>query len=211
METSCTILSLCGAAERATPYRGRCCGFSGPGGQRGTSASPRSPFSEDLSDEYAGPTAGAAHWSWLERTLSNVKADGLALQIVVGHRPVFSLADRARTEAERSVERRLLDLLRSKATPSMPLLYLHGHDHVMQHFSELGGLLQHIGNGVGGMGLHAFVKGSRGSGSYRWGSEGKHGFIVHEVGSESMASHFIDAETRSVLYTAKISLAQCAV
>lgn len=81
------------------------------------------------------------------------------------------------------------------------VVFLHGHDHVMQHFLENDKPLYHFGNGVGGMGLHPFKQCSNCS-EFKWG-ESAYGFAVHEVGNLSMKVHFVDV-TQQVRHSVEI-------
>ena len=82
------------------------------------------------------------------------------------------------------------------------VVYLHGHDHVMQHFRESEQEVHHIGNGVGGMGLHP-LKNCSDCSEFQWGTSA-HGFAVHELAKDFLATHFVDATTRQVLHTVVI-------
>ena len=87
------------------------------------------------------------------------------------------------------------------AGPLAKVVFLHGHDHVMQHFLENDKPLYHFGNGVGGMGLHPFKQCSNCS-EFKWG-ESAYGFAVHEVGNLSMKVHFVDV-TQQVRHSVEI-------
>ena len=82
------------------------------------------------------------------------------------------------------------------------VLYLHGHDHVMQHFRESEHEVHHLGNGVGGMGLHP-LKNCSNCSEFQWGTSA-HGFAVHELAKDFLATHFVDAETHEVLHSVVI-------
>ena len=139
---------------------------------------------EELSEAFAGPAAGQRQWEWLaERLAAGSEA---LLQVVVGHRPIRTVAYRG-PQGSSSVEKQVAERLRSSLTASKrPVVYLHGHDHVMQHFRD--DQLYHFGNGVGGMVLHELRPEGE---AFRWGAA-QHGFLVHELGLEDMTLHFVD-------------------
>lgn len=132
-----------------------------------------------------GPAAGQRQWEWLAERLASSEA---LLQVVVGHRPIRSLAYRG-PQGTAAVERRVAERLRSSLATGRPVVYLHGHDHVMQHFRD--GPLYHFGNGVGGMVLHPLAACREDCEAFRWGAS-EHGFLVHELGPEEMTLHFVD-------------------
>mmetsp|Transcript_10817 Transcript_10817/g.26454 ORF Transcript_10817/g.26454 Transcript_10817/m.26454 type:complete len:418 (-) Transcript_10817:274-1527(-) len=148
-------------------------------------------FSKKISKEYAGAPAARRHWLWLERIFQKIN-DSIEPKIVtvVGHRPVFSAAQRRRTAAEVLVSRRLHTLLSQMGVD----LYIHGHDHVMQHIVK--DRVQYIGNGVGGFDLHKFDPKKPwpeelvSPEDVKWGTPLGHGFAVHEVTSSGMQISF---------------------
>jgi len=161
-------------------------------------------FEQDLSEDFAGRKAGEAQWEWLSRTLAgeDESDDEASLQVVVGHRPIRSLADRGKygsAPPEAAVAEALKAAL---LKASKPVVYLHGHDHVMQHFRESGQEVHHLGNGVGGMGLHP-LKNCSNCSEFQWGTSA-HGFAVHELAKNFLATHFVDAITQQVLHTVTI-------
>ncbi|CAE7555499.1 Acp5 [Symbiodinium pilosum] len=157
-------------------------------------------FEQDLSEEFAGGKAGEAQWSWLSESLAN--ADGSSLQVVVGHRPIRSLADRGKHGAAPPEAAAAEALKEALLKAPQPVLYLHGHDHVMQHFRESEHEVHHLGNGVGGMGLHP-LKNCSNCSEFQWGTSA-HGFAVHELAKDFLATHFVDAETHEVLHSVVI-------
>lgn len=117
-------------------------------------------FAEDLDPKFTSQQASEKQWLWLASKLKRPSAtrDEGAFTLVVGHRPILSLAARSRTEPELATGARLEALLQKHAAN----LYLGGHDHTMQHFeldqSEGGGTALHaIVNGVGGFNTHPFA------------------------------------------------------
>ena len=137
----------------------------------------------------------------------------------MGHRPIRSLADRGKYGSwppEAAAAEALKAALLTASTPaprqrlvrdpcakllpeSSEVVYLHGHDHVMQHFQESEKEVHHLGNGVGGMGLHPLKKCSNCS-EFQWGTSA-HGFAVHELAKDFLATHFVDAMTQQVLHS----------
>lgn len=85
---------------------------------------------------------------------------------------------------------------------SREVAYLHGHDHVMQHFREVDKPLYHFGNGAGGMGIHPLQECANCT-EFKWGASA-FGFAVHEVGDSSMVVHFMDAKTLQVSHSVEI-------
>jgi len=158
-------------------------------------------FREDLSNEYAGPDAGARQWNWLEEKLQATASPPM-LRIVAAHRPVFSHVSRKRSGAELEVQRRLHSLLKESVSSEIPLLYLNGHDHAMQHFSEENGMLHYVVNGVGGMGLHPLQETVHEH--LKWGYSSDNGFVIHEIGTASMSLHFVAASSGQVVHTVDI-------
>jgi len=158
-------------------------------------------FEEDLTDEFAGLEAGKRQWEWIrQHSDSYGESPDAVLQVVVGHRPLRSLADRGTSTAsppEAAAAKKLKEMLAKEK----PVVFLHGHDHVMQHFLENDKPLYHFGNGVGGMGLHPFKQCSNCS-EFKWG-ESAYGFAVHEVGNLSMKVHFVDV-TQQVRHSVEI-------
>lgn len=149
-------------------------------------------FEEDLTDQFAGLEAGKRQWEWIEKhSASYGESPNAVLQVVVGHRLIRSLASRgpgpSATPPEQAAAQKLKESLAMKGKP---VVFLHGHDHVMQHFLEKDKPLYHFGNGVGGMGLHPFKQCSNCT-EFKWG-ESAYGFAVHEVGDLSMNVHFVD-------------------
>lgn len=149
-------------------------------------------FEEDLTDQFAGLEAGKRQWEWIEKhSASYGESPNAVLQVVVGHRPIRSLASRgpgpSATPPEQAAAQKLKESLAMKGKP---VVFLHGHDHVMQHFLEKDKPLYHFGNGVGGMGLHPFKQCSNCT-EFKW-VESAYGFAVHEVGDLSMNVHFVD-------------------
>eukprot|EP00438_Fugacium_kawagutii_P026232 Skav233547 [mRNA] locus=scaffold563:108550:114196:+ [translate_table: standard] len=111
-------------------------------------------------------------------------------EVVVGHRPLRTLADRGpsgQSVPEAAAAKQLREAL---ALNGKPVVFLHGHDHVMQHFVENDKPLYHFGNGVGGMGLHPLKRCSNCT-EFKWG-ESAHGFAVHELSESSINVHFVD-------------------
>jgi len=159
-------------------------------------------FEQDLSEEFAGRTAGLAQWSWLSENLASGDSPP-AMQVVVGHRPIRSLANRGKhgsAPPEAAAAEALKEQLLKVHTP---VVYLHGHDHVMQHFHDRN--VHHIGNGAGGMGLHPLKNSS--DTEFKWGTSA-HGFAVHEVGPESLVTHFVDASTQKVLHSVVVPFSE---
>ncbi|CAK9037267.1 unnamed protein product [Durusdinium trenchii] len=160
-------------------------------------------FEQDLTDEFAGPAAGQRQWQWLsERTAAYGESSDTLLQVVAGHRPIRSLAYRhgsPPSPPELVVAKRLLESL---ASGEKPVAYLHGHDHVMQHFREVDKPLYHFGNGAGGMGIHPLQECANCT-EFKWGASA-FGFAVHEVGDSSMVVHFMDAKTLQVSHSVEI-------
>jgi len=158
-------------------------------------------FIEDYTDAHVGAEAGHRHWEWLEQTLSS---EGPALRIVVAHRPVVSLVHRSRRASELQVEDRLTKLL-TNASGISPVIYMHGHDHAMQHWKDLRAPVTHFGNGAGGMGIHPFLPSNyetqRGA-EVQW-VEQEYGFAIHELGPSDLTTYFVKGETGEVIYAVR--------
>lgn len=150
-------------------------------------------FAQDYTEEFAGAEAGALQWDWLDRSAEQTASS--ALRLVVGHRPVLSACTRGRVKAEVAAAERLRMLLRKHACPERPIVYIHGHDHVMQHLREDDGSIHYISNGVGGFKLHGVPEpGSAWAPrQLQWGTGRFHGFIVHEMTRDAMTMYFIEA------------------
>lgn len=201
-------------------------------------------FAAKLDASLAGPTAARRQWAWLEAelhaalpaTLASAGDDAHppALAVVVGHRPILSLAARPRTGPELHCGERLAALL----TASPAALYITGHDHTMQHFvlRSTGGSpaspsnstaahnLHCVVNGVGGFNLHplsplagaggdpagaeagsaAETMARRARAALRWRQNVEMGFVLHEVTRDGMVLRFIGAERGELLHTVMI-------
>ena len=199
------------------------------GGERGARR-----FAEDLDPRYTSSAASREQWSWIASKLGATrdarrasKRDG-AFTLVVGHRPILSLAARSRTEPELAVGARLEALLQAEYAAN---LYIGGHDHTMQHFkleqsSQRKTALHAIVNGVGGFNLHPFAPAvahdgiaeagrrpyasaasrsmtKRARAALRWRQAETFGFILHEMTPDGMDLHFIGVEGK-VLYTTTV-------
>ncbi|KAG6541687.1 hypothetical protein Mapa_016952 [Marchantia paleacea] len=130
-------------------------------------------FENDYNMTLAGAEAGQRQLEWLTEVLANSKADW---RIVVGHRPLQSVADRTRFP----VEDRLRDLLSPLFVKYGVHVYMHGHDHVGQHLMDKG--VVYVGNGVGGFGTHP----AHSTNNTVWFRNDYMGFIVHKVTPSQM-------------------------
>ena len=96
----------------------------------------------------------------------------------------------------------IYSLCQSEWKRQVEAVYLHGHDHVMQHFVESDKPLYHFGNGVGGMGKHPLQRCDNCT-EFKWGTSA-YGFAVHEIGDTSMIVHFVDATTQQVSHSVEV-------
>jgi len=161
-------------------------------------------FAGQLSDEFAGRAAGEAQWHWIENALR--QGSGCApLRIVVGHRPIVSAANRSSTAAEQVVAARLRRLL-LEASGCGRILYLSGHDHIMQHLSEEKGKLHYVGAGTGGFQRHRIVHPR--PAELSWAADHTNGFVVHEMSDNAMVLRFIDASSGAMLHSVELSLVE---
>lgn len=161
-------------------------------------------FADEYDVEHAGAAAAKEHWRWLEDQL---KKPAPALRLVAGHRPVVSIVNRSRRESEHHVESRLQELLSGAALAS-PVVYMHGHDHAFQRWEDSAARITHIGNGVGGMGLHPFMPPahSRVRGlELKWAINQSYGFAVHELSQAGLNTYLVDANSGRVVHAAHTS------
>mmetsp|Transcript_40762 Transcript_40762/g.89087 ORF Transcript_40762/g.89087 Transcript_40762/m.89087 type:complete len:395 (+) Transcript_40762:51-1235(+) len=172
-------------------------------------------FAEDYSEEFAGRAAGDAQWKWLEKELLEASASSVddagdgagkspGLRVVIGHRPIVSAARRGRTPLEGRTSTRLRAVL-ARARRSGPLLYLSGHDHVMQHLKGKEDGIEFIGNGVGSFAHHPLEDSHELPGEFKWGSDNSYGFMVHEVNASGMTTYFVDAGNHAVVHATRIA------
>jgi len=147
-------------------------------------------FASRLNETYAGEHAADAHWDWLESILMKITSTvGPKIIMVVGHRPVLSRCDRGRKESENRVSHKLANILEKYGVS----LYMHGHDHIMQHHTKDG--VEHFGNGVGGFNVHRISP-------TLWPTDfdhqavkqftaRAHGFAMHEIDNSGMTIRFV--------------------
>eukprot|EP00854_Cymbomonas_tetramitiformis_P003783 gene3783-4733_t len=98
-----------------------------------------------MSEHFTGREAGEKQWRWLEAQLADPRPQWL---LVAGHKPVVSSCDRDRFRGDKLVQQKLEELMSRYPVD----VYMHGHDHSAQHTVHRG--THHIGNGIGGFGLH---------------------------------------------------------
>lgn len=149
-------------------------------------------FGDLLRDDQAGKETSDRHWEWLRETLRNGNP---TWRVVVGHRPVISVAERsARDDLLFPAEARTRLALRELMESTGVDLWINGHDHTVQvACSETGHSKTHfVTAGVGGYDLHELLPRNEWAPETAYADYTFHGFQAHRFTADTITTHFLD-------------------
>lgn len=106
------------------------CGLSAPHAPGAHAGQPVPHDEADYSNRTTPIPPAAAQWAWIKTTLEGSQADWL---IVVGHYPVYSVAEHGSTDC-------LVQQLKPLLTANNVALYINGHDHNLQWIDDKSGV-----------------------------------------------------------------------
>lgn len=155
-------------------------------------------FGDLLREDQAGKATSNKHWEWLRETLST---ENPTWRVVVGHRPVISVAARsARDALEFPAEARTRKALRELMEKTGVDLWINGHDHTVQVACSgtEKSKTYFVTAGVGGYDLHELSPRNDWPAETEFADSTFHGFQAHRFTKDTITTHFLDekAEVR---------------